>query len=432
MESTLDAITACSAGDVGTLQQDGSNPAPLTKMTLTAPSDHGSPKNWYRGLDGVRAIAVLLVFSVHYMGFFTFFAGWIGVLVFFVLSGFLITGILYDNRDESHRFRNFYVRRTLRIFPLFYFAWLLVLVASLLLHASWHPLQLLWVVYLGNYVRFIAGNLSMDHIFTAHSNLPLEIGHFWSLAVEEQFYLIWPLVVFWVRTRKTLLRICGLTVVAVLLLRIALWATVPDSVLSMELLYRVSFTQCDAFMLGGLMALWMRGPEKDALLRHSSKILFIAMAALVVAYVANNGFHARNLLDTSAWMSTYGFTLVDCAAAGLILCALRPDSPVFRVTTSWPLRIVGRYSYGIYVYHVLLMPFLHTYVLPVNAAAPKLAYRLHLALSTSIDLLIVVAVSALSYHVVELPFLAMKDRFTVRHKNPIALHDASDRQLSAG
>jgi len=385
-------------------------------MTIT--SDHGSSKNWYPGLDGVRAIAVLLVFSVHYMGYFTFFAGWTGVLIFFVLSGFLITGILYDNRNELHRYRNFYIRRTLRIFPLFYFAWLLVFVASLLLHGRWHPLQFLWIVYLGNYVRFLVGDPSLDHIFTAHSALPLEIGHLWSLAVEEQFYLIWPLVVFHVRTRKTLLRICGVTIFAVLVLRIALWMTIPERILSQELLYRLTITQCDAFMLGGLIALWIRGPEKDLLLCNAGKLFTMSLAALAVAYLFNNKFHANYLLNTSAWMSTYGFTLVDCSAACLILCALRKNSLAFRIMTLRPLRVLGRYSYGFYIYHVLLMPFLHTYILPVNHLTTTSAYHLHLVLSTSLDLVIVLTVSALSYHLIEAPFLSMKDYFTVRHKNP--------------
>jgi peptidoglycan/LPS O-acetylase OafA/YrhL len=143
------------------------------------------------------------------------------------------------------------------------------------------------------------------------------------------------------------------------------------------------------------------------------------------AYLWNNGFNAYYLLNTSSWMSTYGFSPVDCCAAGLILCALRPGSLVFRFTTLLPLRVLGKYSYGFYVYHVLLMPSLHTYVLPVDPSAPKLAYKLHLALSTSIDFAIILAVSACSYHLIELPFLSMKDRFTVRHKNPGALGPAA-------
>jgi len=380
-----------------------------------------STGSWYLGLDGIRAIAVLLVFSVHYMGFRTRFVGWTGVLIFFVLSGFLITGILFDNRHEPHRFRNFYIRRTLRIFPLFYFAWLFVAVAAIYLQARPRPIQLLWVVYLGNYVRFIVGNSSLDHIFTFRPpKLPIEIGHFWSLAVEEQFYLLWPLVVFHVRERRRLIQICAITVGAVLALRIVLWATLSKNLLSMEILYMLTPTQCDAFLLGGLMALWMRGEEKDKLLRHAGKILYIGMALFAAAYVLNNGFHLRDLSATSPWMSTYGFTIVDTIAAGLILCSLQPRFFLFRITTAWPLRMIGKYSYGIYVYHVLLAPFLQHYVLPVEHSGPARIYYVRSIASNLVYFLIVLAVSICSYHLLEHPFLALKDRFTVRHKNPDA------------
>ncbi len=381
--------------------------------------------NWYQGLDGVRAIAVVLVFTVHYMPVTTLAVGWTGVQVFFVLSGFLITGILYDNRDEPHRFRNFYIRRTLRIFPLFYFSWLLVLIAGLILQAQWHPLQTLWPVYLGNYVRFIAGSESLDHIFTRIPQVPLEIGHFWSLGVEEQFYLLWPLVVFYVRGRRRLIQICIAAVVLVPLLRLLLWATVSPQLLFIELLYRITPTQCDAFLLGGLIALLMRGEEKDRLLAQANKILFISVGLLAAAYLANNNFHLRDLSATTFWMSTYGYTLVDMSAAGLILCSLRPRSFVFRVTASWPFRMIGRYSYGVYVYHVLLRPFLIYYLWQVNLSWSPHRYALYRALWEAGSFLIVLAVSACSYHFLELPFLRLKDRFTVRHKNPEA-------QLSAG
>jgi peptidoglycan/LPS O-acetylase OafA/YrhL len=383
----------------------------------------GKPKSWYLGLDGVRAIAVLLVFSSHYIGAKVTVGGWIGVPIFFVLSGFLITGILYDNQNEPYRFRNFYIRRTLRIFPLFYFSWLLVLIAGYFLHAQWHAADLFWLLYLGNYVRFFAGTPGLDHIFTLNQHLPIEIGHFWSLAVEEQFYLIWPLVVFLVGKRKTLIRICVSAIIFVPILRTVLFFVLPQDLLSMGILFRLTFVQCDAFLLGGLIALWMRGPEKSRLLLHSNKILYGSLGALVAAYLLNSGTHMIPLTGDTPWMSTYGFTLVDLTAAGLILCSLRPGSIVFRVMTLWPLRIVGKYSYGIYVYHVLLAPFLRYYVWPVNDIQGTWLYRIHVGLSTILYLLIVLAVSVCSYHFVELPFLGMKERFTMRHRNP----DADDR-----
>jgi peptidoglycan/LPS O-acetylase OafA/YrhL len=381
---------------------------------------------WYRGLDGVRAIAVILVFTVHFIGYRTRFIGWTGVPLFFVLSGFLITGILYDNCNEPHRFRNFYVRRTLRIFPLFYFAWMLILIAGIFLQAQWHPIQVLWPLYLGNYVRFIVGTEALDHIYTLRPPaLPLQIGHFWSLAVEEQFYLLWPLVVFYVRERWRLIQICIAVVALIPLLRVLLWATASKKLLSILLLYMITPTQCDAFLLGGLMALLMRGSEKTKVLLYANKIFYLSLALLVAAYLANNGFHFRDLRADSAWMSTYGFTLVNMIAAGLILCSLQSNSLVYTLTTSWPLRIIGRYSYGIYVYHVLVAQYLEYYIWPVSHSGPPLVYIIHATLSTVLYFLIVFALSVGSYHLLEAPFLTLKGRFTARQKNPTA-------EISAG
>jgi peptidoglycan/LPS O-acetylase OafA/YrhL len=386
---------------------------------LKAIADHeSSPKGWYLGLDGIRAIAVLLVFSVHYAKEQTLTVGWTGVMIFFVLSGFLITGLLYDNRNEPHRFRNFYIRRTLRIFPLFYFTWLLVLLAGLYLHAQWYGIQILWVTYLGNYVRFFVGSLAQDHIYTQDPNFILEIGHFWSLAVEEQFYLIWPLIVFFVRKRETLIHICIATVVLVPVLRIILFYALPERLLSLEFLYRMTFTQCDGFLLGGLMALYLRGSAKDLLLSNAKKILYISSVLLVLAYLLNNGLHLRELSGTSEWMSTYGFTIVDFMAAGLILCTLQPGTMIYRAMTIRPLRMLGRCSYGFYVYHVLLAPFLNFYVWPTNGHTTLYFHYIHFGLVKIIHFFIVFAVSLCSYHLIELPFLRMKDRFTLHHRNP--------------
>ncbi len=374
---------------------------------------------WYAGLDGVRALAVTLVFTVHYIGYRTRFVGWTGVLVFFVLSGFLITGILYDNQNERYRFRNFYIRRTLRIFPLFYFSWILILAAGLYLHGHWTSIQYLWLVYLGNYVRFIAGTSAPDHIFILKAPyLPMEFGHFWSLAVEEQFYLIWPLVVFWIRGRDKLLRICALTIIAVPILRAVLWRLLPQNILDMEFLYRMTFTQCDAFLLGGLLALWLRGPKKDWLLNQSKKMLWISLSLLLIAYIGNNQFHLRDLSTTSGWMSIYGYSLLDLASAGLILCAIQPATLIGRVMSLAPLRFIGRYSYGFYVYHVMLRPFLQRYVLPVSHSLSARAYYIQSIFSAIVYFIAVLLVSICSYHCLELPFLKLKNKFTVRHKNP--------------
>lgn len=362
---------------------------------------------WYPALDGVRAIAVALVFLVHYTTHFYF--GWAGVQVFFVLSGFLITGVLYDNRNQKHRFRNFYVRRTLRIFPLFYFIWLAVLIAWPFLHEQWTPIRLLWPMYLGNFARFIAGTIDVDHIYTRFSVFPVEIGHFWSLAVEEQFYLLWPLVVFKIADRKMLMRICVGVVIAVLLLRVLLLAILPHSFLELDFYFRMMFLQADAFLFGGLLTLVLRGPARERILGHAQLFFWIALGVLVAACLLNHPGHEFSLiLPSRPWMSSYGFTLISLASGGLILCAMKPGNAVFYVLNLRPLRVLGRYSYGFYVYHVLLLPLRVFHMWKGQSAAIQMVFLV-------VDFFIVLGISAASYHLLEMPFLQLKSRFSVRH-----------------
>ena len=289
-------------------------------------------EGWYPGLDGVRGIAVFLVFTLHYVPRLTGYMGWVGVDIFFVLSGFLITGVLYDNRNEPHRFRNFYVRRTLRIFPLFYFIWICIFLTAFVFRERWRPLLALWPLYLGNYARFIAGTEAVDRVWT--SRFAFEIGHFWSLGVEEQFYLLWPLVVFRVESRRVLIRICIAVMLIVLLLRIALTLTLPSPILELGFLYRMTFSQADAFLFGGLLALMMRGPLEPFVVGFGKKLLTGATAALLLAWLCNAGMHLRPVYSVTPWMSSYGFTLVNFAAGGLILSALRPGEGLYLVL-SW-------------------------------------------------------------------------------------------------
>jgi peptidoglycan/LPS O-acetylase OafA/YrhL len=154
---------------------------------------------YYPSLDGLRAVSFLAVFCWHYLAVPY---GWAGVDVFFVLSGFLITGILYDSQDAPHRVRNFYIRRTLRIFPLYYGVLLAILLLTPWMRWAWSWQWIAWPLYLGNFLRFLYPH--MDNRFVsafadaqliskARPGLTLYLGHFWTLCVEEQFYLVWHL-----------------------------------------------------------------------------------------------------------------------------------------------------------------------------------------------------------------------------------------------
>jgi len=184
-----------------------------------------------RSLDGLRAIAIILVFLHHMKGqmpvvnWFTFYLteylhqGWMGVDLFFVLSGFLITGILLDTREASNYFTGFYARRVLRIFPLYYVVLTTVIIAGCLLNSpdvtATLPLpkdRWLYYCYMTNWL-----GLWKAHLGPGYANY---LAHFWSLAVEEQFYLTWPLIV-WVIRPRMLPWVAGTLAVLAALTRLA-------------------------------------------------------------------------------------------------------------------------------------------------------------------------------------------------------------------
>ena len=175
--------------------------------------------------------------------------GWAGVDLFFVLSGFLITGILLDTRDSKFYFRNFYARRILRIFPLFYGVLLVLLLATPILHLLWRPGHILYFFYLGN----IAGHIdpSLNFVLPA-----VNLTHTWSLAVEEQFYLVWPLVIWLVFDRRNLVRVCFGLIGFGFVLRAGLLLAVPGA--SIEWCYGELPTHADGLLCGAILAVLIR------------------------------------------------------------------------------------------------------------------------------------------------------------------------------
>ena len=384
-------------------------------------------KRFYPALDGLRAVAVLMVFYQHYLARLPSLSwGWSGVDVFFVLSGFLITGILFDTRNSAHRFRNFYVRRTLRIFPLYYGVLLLALLLTPVFHWIWHPASLLWPLYLGNYARFfwlhdwLQNKILVDHLQTGPTfpfpSLSPYINHFWSLCVEEQFYLLWPLGVFLIKDRLRLrnlcLVICGLT----LALRIVCVLLLPKAYLDAEILYRLTPFRADALLLGGALALMIRGPEASSLIARVRPLFWVFVTGFIVfeASCLAKLHHLYYPVGTGRGMSTIGFTLIDIFAAIVILLSLDPHGLVYRLFTLRWLRRLGEVSYGFYVFHDIPHPFYSALVAALlrdfTHINPDWAYLYIAALA----FLCTLALSFLSFRFYEAPFLRLKDRFTVR------------------
>jgi peptidoglycan/LPS O-acetylase OafA/YrhL len=388
---------------------------PLIDSFSRAPENSGggvvesrtAKRAYFPALDGVRAVAFLMVFAEHYLDMPW---GWAGVDIFFVLSGFLITGILYDSRDQAHRVSNFYIRRTLRIFPLYYGLMLLLLVSYPLMRWQWNGTWLVWPAYVGNFARGI-------HPFTPGSPLQmladfqplsrpvrgfqLYLGHFWSLCVEEQFYLIWPWIVFRVRDRRKLIFICVMCVVICPLMRVAGEHLLPQYMLDQEVLYRWTPFRIDALLLGGLVALVRRGPLSQRMAR-AARVLFPVLLSIVVIYRAYAMWSGQD--DPPTWASTWGIVFIDWSAACLIVMALEPKSFVFSIFNLRGLRWIGRISYGAYVYHDIF----HLEITNVVGAFTQITY-----VTAAVALAFTLLISWVSFRWFETPFIRLKERWTM-------------------
>lgn len=388
-----------------------------TSQVVTGNTTRTEPENraFYPALDGLRAVAFLMVLLEHYNQFPW---GWAGVDLFFVLSGFLITGILFDSQNDTYRVRNFYVRRTLRIFPLYYGILLLILFLWPLVHWQLSWAWMVWPAYLGNFARFLHPYVLFSPAqrmadfqptgVLAGQPFTLYLGHFWSLCVEEQFYLVWPWVVFWIRDRRKLMWCCGVTLAVCLPLRLLGQHLFPQWMLDNEVLYRFTPLRLDALLLGGLMALALRGPSAANVLRYARRLTPLCMAAAVYLLAAFVYQHLHHRMPTyPEWKFTWGLAVVDVLSGATILLAIQPGTFVYRALNRPALRWLGRISYGAYVWHDI----------PHNLYT-RLALWLwpshYKELVPVLGLCGTLVLASLSFRLLETPFLNLKERWTIR------------------
>jgi peptidoglycan/LPS O-acetylase OafA/YrhL len=311
-----------------------------------------------RALDGIRGLAIILVMLFHFEGrvpacnvvigslkFICSF-GWVGVDLFFALSGFLITGILLDTRQADNYFGAFYARRILRIFPLYYAVLTAVVVAAGLKHPRPNGVPLvadekLYFLYLTNWLALWKGKWG-----------PNMLGHFWSLAVEEQFYLIWPLCV-WLMAPRKLARLAVSAAIVALLVRI-FWVahTGPSQAIVMA-----TVTRMDSLLCGALGAILIRNTEA---LKCGRKWLPWFGFVAILAFIGVAGFlravHGPG--GELPFAETWGFSFLAVGFSNLIVLAAVSDGAATlmqRVLRNGVLTDFGKYSYGIYVYHVPIL-----------------------------------------------------------------------------
>lgn len=372
------------------------------------PAQQGAPRQSSFRLDveGMRGVAVAIVVLFHAeLSWFS--GGFVGVDVFFVLSGFLITGLLLDERDRSGRisFGDFYARRARRLLP----ASILVFVATILAAvAMMSPLDLLdlgsqarWTALFGSNIWF--ARHTTDYL---QPDVISPFQQYWSLAVEEQFYLIWPPVILLLalgaRSRRALLKRVGigLGVICVASFTSAVWLT--------------AVRQPSAFFLlpprawelgaGGLLAIALRlGLRVRPRMRNALALLGAAAVVLpTLRYGAATVFPGwaalPPVLGTVALLAAGTPEIGGVPEAGGVNGSVNSTRPVItRLLETRPLRLIGKYSYSLYLWHWPVL------VLPAAAAGRRLT-----SLETLQALVLSVALAVCSYHLVEDRFRHLK------------------------
>ncbi|MFO0618250.1 MAG: acyltransferase [Polyangiaceae bacterium] len=363
-------------------------------------------------LDGLRAFAILLVCAHNFdilagnlsapaKGLaLAMDAGWIGVQLFFVLSGYLITGGLLDTRAADNYFGTFFGRRLVRIFPLYYVVLLVGVVLVPLVLRQALPAHQIWLwTYTSNWAQ-------------PSGRVVDTFPHFWSLAVEEQFYLVWPFVVRLLPPKR--LVVTSLVLGAVALAFRIYFVKTSDSP---ERAYMYTVCRMDALCFGAAIAAVVRDPAWSARVRRwGGRAGWAALGLAVVSAGVTRGFPRISPIGQTA-----GYTLLTLIFGLLLVFAItrgaEPRGAARTILGARALGVIGKYSYAIYVFH---QPF-HVFV-----GKPLLA-RLGYAEGTTNPLValgyvtlasaVSVGLGFVSFHVLEKHFLRMK-RYFVASKGP--------------
>ena len=351
------------------------------------------------GLDGIRGVAVLLVFISHFHWILspdpfltkvtpwhfinrTFEAGFMGVDIFFVLSGFLITSLLMKDRSTNQKnlFRRFYRRRALRLLPALYALLLADFFVSrwenfpgdIQWRTTWHA-----ILFLNNW-----------NIVNNFGEAQNDLGHLWSLGIEEQFYLIWPLTI-WLLAKlkipsKMMIPLILFASLVVMVHRTSLW----NDGTSWIILYIRTDTRLDSLLIGAMFAYAYRHYQVPSKILNSVATLSF-LGLVYIKYVP----------DKSPFIFEMGWTIIALLAGFIILSVVEGVFFVQKVFTWRPLTIIGKVSYGLYLWH---MPIFLLFGRHVTSGSRPLRLLIGIILAS--------AVTSLSWYFVEKPFLNIKNQ----------------------
>ncbi len=308
-------------------------------QTMTAPRWHRTlqidyiPGTYVKEFDGWRGLGICFVVLAHYFPA-IFNGSWVFMEMFFVMSGFLITGILVDSKSKKHYYKNFILRRVLRVFPLYYLA--LVILFFLLPH-SWLDLgyyrthQVWFWTYMENWLFSIDG---WPQVKALH--------HFWSLAIEEQFYIVWPIVV-WLFSTKGLMRCC----IFLFFFSIVFRNTGMHFGFVMPFPYVATFGRMEGIVLGAIIAVLVR-TDKSILEKYTYVVTVVSGILAFAAFLL-----AKSVRMDDPVHYIVNYTLVDIFFAGMIVMTMCGNELFhFKQLLNRPVfKQLGIMSYCIYIFH---------------------------------------------------------------------------------
>ncbi len=359
-----------------------------------------SNKLYFPALDGLRFLAFLLVF-LHHVSFYletlnpfwSFFrsSGWIGVDIFFVLTGFLVTILLLQERAEHGHFslKRFLLRRTLRIWPLYFMALLVGYVLSPQFFGTFNQNEMIqrlswYLVFLGNW----------NVVFQGYGSYRA-ISELWAISVDQQFYIFWPLVLLYTKTLKKALLISSVVIVMAIVLR----AYLLGAGVQHPSIYTNTFARMDVFLYGALLAFvyFFKQNFLDKLQFLYSQFL----QALVLLFLGGFLYLVHQTDPFAIRHGIWGYVITGSFITYLVLCCIKDKGWLGRVGNVRMFRELGKVSYGLYIWHVLALE-LVVFLFKQSLDGLEL---------TILALPLTILFGYFSYNFFEKPFLNLKSKF---------------------
>ena len=292
-------------------------------------------------LDGLRGIAIITVIVYHYStGLYIFDFGWMGVDLFFVLSGYLLTGRLYPFLDDKKIIWKFYLNRIIRIVPLYYL-FLLSFFGGWFIFTS-DITQQQFPIYKNYYLSFFG--FFCNWVFILNSNFKhIHLSHLWSLCVEEQLYVLFPLLITIVKDKKILLVTGILMIFLSLFFRIFYFS---HNIGENEKIYWNTFYRCDSFLLGFVLFMMIENGYKKNIQLHIRKVFVVTIA------IVSLGLVFQGTMRIGEFVSTIGYTII-----GIFFCCLifflesNEQNILKKITLNKILRFSGKISYGLFLFN---------------------------------------------------------------------------------